>query len=196
MGFLLPCPRVAQCLCSVTQGEKFPSNMTTDRPALPSVCLLLMSPNVPPAGAVTCHRWADRHGSFALPIGLAMEPLPGDFHPDVCMCHPHMLLRVLPRPRTEGKSAWFGSFLLTLASHVQHTLFRTSAAKQKKLLETRSISHRRERMSAAASLSRSFPSTEAACLYEQRVRGFSILSPFKWPQWTNLVPGALPVLPD
>lgn len=48
-----------------------------------------------------------------------------------------------------------------IASHVRHTLFKTSAAKQKKLLETRGIFHRR--------VSDHFPPTEAARVYEQRV---------------------------
>ena len=115
MGFLLPCPQVAQCLCSVTQGEKYPSNMTTDRPALPSVCLLVMSPNIPASGR--CHvsqmgrlSWQLCPPHLQVP-GLAMEALPGNFHPDVCMHHPHMLLKMLSQPRTEGKSAWLGSFL-------------------------------------------------------------------------------------
>ena len=41
--------------------------------------------------------------------GLAMEPLPGNVHPDVYTRCLHTRLRMLSQPRTEGKAAWLGS---------------------------------------------------------------------------------------
>lgn len=114
-----PHPRVSFCSIREWLSTSAVSHGGETQPhdhGLTSTALRVLNTNTPTRPASGCCQRArpGRLPRWPCPPclrvpGPAMEPLPGNVRPDVCTRCPHMHLRMLSQPWTEGKAAWLGS---------------------------------------------------------------------------------------